>query len=232
MPLLLWSFAANERMLFNIARRFARFEQYGFRMKILSHGWPDTLFRWMVGLRLARHPDILVAKFWLARLDRQLEPIRGWTTPHYWQLATGNEDLIAVKPIPQCCKKICATLRISYRRQYQQVWCFGNVLTNTIFDSSVQVSCEEFTTEAIPELWSMSWLDGDVKIFALVRMIEGAGRFVALDPPSSTPIPIHWWSDQHLDGLMSDDGAHHDEKRVLAARLRRCVPLYRSHRGT
>ncbi|KAJ6215705.1 hypothetical protein RDWZM_010205 [Blomia tropicalis] len=35
----------------------------------------------MVGLRLACHPDILVAKFWLARLDQisQLEPNSGWT---------------------------------------------------------------------------------------------------------------------------------------------------------
>ncbi|KAI2797341.1 hypothetical protein BLOT_011322 [Blomia tropicalis] len=32
-------------------------------MKILSPGWPDTLFRWMVGLRLAC----------------QLEPNSGWT---------------------------------------------------------------------------------------------------------------------------------------------------------
>ncbi|KAI2797340.1 hypothetical protein BLOT_011321 [Blomia tropicalis] len=57
------------------------------------------------------------------------------------------------------------------------------------------MSYEEFATEAIPELWSMFWIDGDVKIFALVQMIEGAGRFDALDPSSSTPIPIHWWSD-------------------------------------
>ncbi|KAI2799373.1 hypothetical protein BLOT_014536 [Blomia tropicalis] len=59
MPLLLWSFAANNRILCTAVearrQRMAHLPNFFTNLSFssLSPGWPDMLFRWMVGLRLA-----------------------------------------------------------------------------------------------------------------------------------------------------------------------------------
>ncbi|KAI2797339.1 hypothetical protein BLOT_011320 [Blomia tropicalis] len=72
MPLLLWSFAATNECCSHIARRFARFEQYGFRMKILS---PDGLTRavfagWLVPSFVPKTTDLSGGEVLVGSLDR------------------------------------------------------------------------------------------------------------------------------------------------------------------